>query len=283
MMTVHHSTKTSTGHELSESSYLDSHFEAMKPEYEAMIRSVGIKSGWNVLDAGCGGGSFLPLLAELVGSSGHISAYDLAPENVGMVDSLVENGQFPCSIETRVGNLTSLPYEDNRFDAVWCANITQYLTDDELSQMLAEFCRVVRPEGLVAVKEYDLALSLFSPFDPTMIWRLYDKTRHHIIQIRGTLRTFQLPTWLKQAGLTNVGFTSFLSERKAPLRPIEREFISTILQLHTQEAESVDLPEQDMVVWRELANFDSPSHILKHPDFYFREGHIVVVGQAPEN
>jgi ubiquinone/menaquinone biosynthesis C-methylase UbiE len=113
---------------------------------------VGIKSGWNVLDAGCGGGSFLPLLAELVGSGGHISTYDLAPENVGIVDSLVENGQFLCSIETRVGNLTSLPYEDNRFDAVWCANITQYLTDDELSQMLAEFCRVVRPEGLVAVQ-----------------------------------------------------------------------------------------------------------------------------------
>ena len=108
-MTDHDSTKTSTGHELSEGSYLDGHFEAMKPEYETMICSVGIKSGWRVLDAGCGSGSFLPLLAELVGSSGHISAYDLAPENVGMVDSLVENGQFPCSIETRVGNLTSLP------------------------------------------------------------------------------------------------------------------------------------------------------------------------------
>ena len=89
-----------------------------------MIRSVGIKSGWGVLDAGCGGGSFLPLLAELVGSSGHISAYDLAPENIEMVDSLVENRQFPCAIETRIGNLTSLPYEDNRFDAIWCANIT---------------------------------------------------------------------------------------------------------------------------------------------------------------
>jgi ubiquinone/menaquinone biosynthesis C-methylase UbiE len=282
-MADYHSTKTSTGHELSASSYLDSHFEAMKPEYEAMIRSVGIKSDWNVLDAGCGGGSFLPLLAELVGSGGHISAYDLAPENIEMVDSLVENRQFPCSIETRVGNLTSLPYEDNHFDGVWCANITQYLNDEELGKMFAEFRRVVRPEGVVAVKEYDLCFNLFSPFDPTMLWRLYDKARHHIPPMQGGLRTFQLPTWFKQAGLINVGFKSFLSERKAPLRPIEREFISTILQFHSQTAESVDLPEQDMVVWRELANFDSPDHILKHPDFYFRNGHIVVVGQAPEN
>lgn len=59
-MTDHQSTKTSTGHELSESSYLDSHFETMKPEYETMIRSVGIQSGWKVLDAGCGGGVSSP-------------------------------------------------------------------------------------------------------------------------------------------------------------------------------------------------------------------------------
>lgn len=282
-MTDRDSTKTSTGHELSEGSYLDSHFEAMKPEYEAMIRSVGIKSGWKVLDAGCGGGSFLPLLAELVGSTGHISAYDLAPENIERVDALVENRQFPCSIETRVGNLTSLPYEDNRFDVVWCANITQYLTDDELSKMLAEFRRVVRPGGFVAVKEYDLCFNLFTPFDPTMMWRFYDAVRHHIPPVQGGLRAFQLPTWLKQAGLVNVGFKSFLCERKAPLRPVEREFIGTILNVHAQAAESVDLPEQDMLAWRELGNFDLPDHILKHPDFYFREGSIVVVGQAPEN
>lgn len=282
-MTDHRSTKTSTGHELSESSYLDSHFEAMQPEYEAMIRSVGIKSGWSVLDAGCGGGSFLPLLAELVGSNGHISAVDLAPENIERVDALVENKQFPCSIETRVGNLTSLPYEDNRFDVVWCANITQYLTDDELGNMFAEFRRVVRPSGLVAVKEFDLTANLFSPFDQTMIWCLSDAARHRYPPMQGGLRTFQLPTWFKQAGLINVGFESFLSERKSPLRPIEREYISTIIQFLAQSAESFDLPEQDRVAWRELGNFDSPDHIQKHPDFYFREGHIVVVGQAPDH
>jgi arsenite methyltransferase len=47
-----------------------------------MIRSVGIKPGWRVLDAGCGGGSFLPLLAELVGKDGNVSALDPAPENI---------------------------------------------------------------------------------------------------------------------------------------------------------------------------------------------------------
>lgn len=66
-------------------------------------------------------------------------------------------------------------------------------------------------------------------------------------------------------------------------RPIERAFFRTALQVHAQAAEGLDLPEQDMKVWRELADLDSPNHILKQPDFYFREGHIVVIGQAPEN
>jgi hypothetical protein len=62
----HHSRTTSPGVDLSESSYFDAHFEAMQPEYETMICSIGIKQG-------CGGGSFLPLLTELVGEGGHIS------------------------------------------------------------------------------------------------------------------------------------------------------------------------------------------------------------------
>jgi hypothetical protein len=34
--------------------YLDLHFEACRPAYEAMLRSVGLQSGWRVIDAGCG-------------------------------------------------------------------------------------------------------------------------------------------------------------------------------------------------------------------------------------
>jgi 2-polyprenyl-3-methyl-5-hydroxy-6-metoxy-1,4-benzoquinol methylase len=63
-------TTTSTGHAQSSADWLDLHFEDCRPEYEAMLRSVGIAPGWRVLDAGCGGGAFLPLLAELVGPGG---------------------------------------------------------------------------------------------------------------------------------------------------------------------------------------------------------------------
>lgn len=276
-------TKTSTGHELSEGTYLDSHFEALRPEYEAMIRSVDLKPGWRVLDAGCGGGSFLPLLAELVGESGFISAIDLAPENIDQVNTLIENKPLVCPIETRVGNLAHLPYEDDHFDAVWCANITQYLTDEELDQTLAEFRRVVRPGGVVAIKEFDLTSYLFAPFDPTMHWRMNDVARLHIQNMQGSLRVFQLPTRLKQSKFMKVDFQSFLSERRQPLRPVEQTYFCSIFQLLSQAGEQFDLPEQDKNAWQAVGNFESADHVLKHPDFYWRENHIVVVGQVPES
>jgi hypothetical protein len=52
---------SSTGQTGTESSFLDAHFEACRPEYEAMLRSVRLQPRWRVLDAACGGGSHLPL------------------------------------------------------------------------------------------------------------------------------------------------------------------------------------------------------------------------------
>ena len=59
---------SSTGQALTASGWLDTHFEACRPEYEAMLDSVGIEPGWRVLDAGCGSGTYLPLLTKLEGA-----------------------------------------------------------------------------------------------------------------------------------------------------------------------------------------------------------------------
>ncbi len=71
---------------LSETGWLDTHFEACRPEYEAQLRAVGIQPGWRVLDAASGAGSFLPWLADIVGPGGQLAALDLTPENVTTVE-----------------------------------------------------------------------------------------------------------------------------------------------------------------------------------------------------
>jgi arsenite methyltransferase len=85
---------TSTGHAMSSASWIDAHYVACQCEYEAMISSVGLKSGWHVLDAGCGSGGFLPIMAELIGPNGKISAIDVAPEHVDAVRRRADANQY---------------------------------------------------------------------------------------------------------------------------------------------------------------------------------------------
>ena len=86
----------STGHALADAGWPDLHFEACRPEYEATVHSVGIQPGWRVLDAGSGSGSFLPVLADLVGSSGQLTVLDLTPENVTAVVSRFAESALAC-------------------------------------------------------------------------------------------------------------------------------------------------------------------------------------------
>jgi arsenite methyltransferase len=97
------------------------------------LRSVGIQQGWNVLDAGCGAGGFLPLMCELVGPAGIVTALDLSPENVARVDKHVHEGALPSNVKTCVGSMLSLPFEDASFDCIWSGNVMQYMTNAEVA------------------------------------------------------------------------------------------------------------------------------------------------------
>src|SRR5205823_5609053 len=133
---------------------------AARAEYETMAHFAGFQPGWSVLDAGAGGGSFLPILSELVAAEGCIEAVDIDPENVQVIQARAQSGEFACLVTAQVAALTSLPYDDNRFDAIWCANVFQYLADAEVAKAIEQFKRVVRPGGLIVVKDSDTSAML---------------------------------------------------------------------------------------------------------------------------
>jgi ubiquinone/menaquinone biosynthesis C-methylase UbiE len=267
---------TSTGHRLSNSAFIDAHYAVCKKSYEAMLRSVGIQSGWHILDAGCGSGSFLPLMAELVGPNGKIAAFDLAPENIARSDTIAQ--ELDTSITTQVGNLTDLPYGNNTFDAIWNANVTQYLTDDELKQMLKEFLRVLKPGGLVAIKEFDATMLQYYPLDRFVFWRRSEKLGH---DTRDVYAVLDLPRWVRDAGFVDVSQKTFLEEIRAPLPGNVHAFLAGALQFFAEEAETLNLSELDMQHWRRCRDPKAPDNPVNHRDFYYREGWTLVTGTSP--
>src|SRR5207253_598241 len=100
---------------------------------------------------------------------------------------------------------------------VWCANVLQYFSDAELAAILAEFRRVVRPGGLVAVKDDENAHWLVWPGEPAVYWRLFEALMQREdalgVQMRGGFRGRALRRWLERAGLFPVRQRTHLIER----------------------------------------------------------------------
>jgi len=274
---------SSTGQSFTGGDWLDAHFETARPEYEAQLRAVGIQPGWRVLDAACGSGSFLPWLAELVGPGGSLVALDLAPDNVALVEQRVAAWDLPCPVEARAGTVLALPYPDAAFDAAWFANTSQYLTDDELATALTELRRVVRPGGLVALKEVDGPLDRVLPAPPGLMLRsMLAAAAPGAGSPRGILRAATLPGWLRRAGLAGVWRRTTLIEHVAPLAPPARQYWQRLLATLAARLRSTDLPAADQEVW---ARFRDPAALeayLNDPDFCGYEGNILTVGTVPD-
>ncbi|MEZ4868579.1 MAG: class I SAM-dependent methyltransferase [Caldilineaceae bacterium] len=277
------STTSSTGHALAEANWLDIHFEVARVEYEAMLRDVGLQPGWHVLDAGCGGGSFLPLMSELVGPAGKITALDLAPENVAIVEQRAAANHFCCAVQAQQGSVTQLPFADNSLDAVWCANVVQYLTKAEFHQMAAEFFRVLHPGGILAIKEFDQTAMQLGPLDPEVIWH-WNQARRKYEQFLGGNHTLNFRKWLGEAGFTIGSHKTYIGEDQHPLSEKQRRLLRGALRLFAGFAEKLpDLSPAEKEIWRQrIADIDNPDHIIHEPDFYFRRAYVLIRTNVPE-
>lgn len=123
-----------------------------------------LKSGMNLLDCGCGPGSVTIDLAEIVapgevvGTEIEDSQVDIARENAWKRN--VSNIRF------EVANIYELPFEDEYFDAVYISAVMGNLKTPVRG--LREALRVLKPGGVIGVKEFDHGGDIIYPFDPSL-------------------------------------------------------------------------------------------------------------------
>ncbi|MFE7168829.1 methyltransferase domain-containing protein [Streptomyces sp. NPDC057616] len=272
---------TSTGLGFTHEEIVDAHFEACAPQYRTAFELAGIQPGWHVLDAGCGTGAFLPWLAEAVGPSGRTAAIDLAEENASLAAARMDAWRArhdTGEVEVRQGDILRLPYADATFDAVWCANTTQYLNDEELARALRELRRVVRPGGVVAVKDLDASLITVRPGDPFRFMDHFRRAAETPGYARQLLRTRDLWRWLAGAGLVSVRQQTMLIEHHAPLRPAVLRFYGLACARLAEQAVRMGCGE----AWRTLLDPDGETNPLRDPYGYVSEGNTVALGTVPE-
>ncbi|MBI5879557.1 MAG: methyltransferase domain-containing protein [Chloroflexi bacterium] len=272
----------STGHDLADSMWQDQHFNFAREPYEAMVRWVGIQPSGHVLDAGCGIGSYLPWFAELVGPTGRLSALDIAPENIVMVESRFNAKPLACPVEARAGSVLELPYPDATFDAVWSASVFQYQTEAQADQMLAEFKRVTTSGGLIAIKDFNWSGSYNSVVPFLIVNRHHEALcRSGNVEWNGIMRSPELPRILRSAGLTEVRQRFFAVEKRAPLNANDRAFCLSFFMWQATQSKSLPLTPDDQAYWRELSEGGRAAEKTDSPDFYQRNEYTLAVGRVP--
>jgi len=271
--------QSSTGQVMVDAAHLDIHYRVAQKEYDNCITNIGIQKGWRVLDAGSGNGVFIPHLIRLVGRRGSVVAYDLAPENVASIEAQKATDKTYSIVDTKSGSVTKLPFADNEFDAVWCANVTQYLTDFELRKALLEFQRVVRPGGLVAVKEFDLTIAQSHPVDMSLTWRLIQALlATGDTQIKRPVQAWQLSKWFRAAGMEVISRKTYLVEWVAPLEQFCKDYFAWDISTNANIALQLDIPVEDKIAWKKIRR--NVAKIVNDPDFCYREAFMVTVAQV---
>src|SRR6266540_6272412 len=130
-------------------------------ELRAMIAALPLQHGDRVLDMACGEGVYTCWLAERVGPNGRVHGVDISAAYLALARERAAATAQRDIMSFQTGNIDSLPFDDDTFDLVWCAQSMYTLTDSE--RALRELRRVTRQGGTVAIFENDTLHPLVLP------------------------------------------------------------------------------------------------------------------------
>ncbi len=117
-----------------------------------IVKEIGLKPGFQVLDFGCGPGSYIASVAELVGAQGKIYALDVNPAAIQMVKNLVKKRQL-TNVETVLSDCkTGLP--NDSIDVVLLFDAFHDLHNPD--EVLEELRRVLKPSGILSFNDHHL-------------------------------------------------------------------------------------------------------------------------------
>jgi len=117
-----------------------------------ILEEVEIKPRDHVLDYGCGPGSYISRLAELVGKDGRIYGLDFHPLAIQSVQRIASTKQL-TNVETICSDCkTGLP--DNSLDAVLLYDVFHKLSEQDA--VLEEMHRVLKPNGFLSFSDHHM-------------------------------------------------------------------------------------------------------------------------------
>jgi len=130
------------------------------PVGRRVLLQAGLKPGMIVADFGCGVGATTRMLAELVGSSGHVTGVDVSPVQLEQGRDLCRTAQI-ANVTFLEASAAATGLPRNFFDLVYCRFLLLHLVDP--AACLREMLEVLKPGGVLVVEDGDLTSAGSTP------------------------------------------------------------------------------------------------------------------------
>jgi ubiquinone/menaquinone biosynthesis C-methylase UbiE len=244
------------------------------------IRALDLPPGSRGLDAGCGIGHPALLLAEAVGSAGHVTGLDISSEFLLHAKEIVDKAGLSEQISFEEGDVNKLPFDDDSFDWVWSSDCVGYPTGELLPQ-LKELARVVTPGGSVAILAWSSQQML--PGYPLLEARLNATFSALIPCVKGKKpgsNFVRALGWFRKAGFEDSRAQTFAGNVYAPLSEDIRTALITFFKMLWGEPQQ-EVSQEDWSEYQRLCQPGSPDFILNLPDYYAFFTYSMFRGKVP--
>ena len=246
--------------------YLRAYQTAFRPELEAAVRRYDLPDGARVLDSPCGDGFYTDLFARHL-RSGTLVATDMSDACLARARAAVRPASPHLAVEFRAADAYRLPFDDDSFDFVWCAQ--SFISLDDPVRALRETGRVLKPGGRVAVLETDEYHYVLLPWPVGLELAVQRAVRDESRRRFGTggkyAQARRLRTAFLDAGLTPAGKRTVAADRTAPFGPAEREFLVRHFE-YLRGFVRMELTPREMSELERATDADDPDSLLNGPD-----------------
>ena len=243
-------------------------YPLMEPAVLTAIRDLHLPLGSSGLDAGCGIGLSVLLLADEVGPTGQVTGLDQSSELIREAEKIVNQEGLSDQVNFQEGDIHQLPFEDDAFDWAWSSCCVGYAPSIDPYKAMKEFFRVVKPGGTVAILAWSsekllpgyplLEASLNATVSGLAPFGAKGKPELHFMRALG---------WFRKAGLKNLSAQTFIGEVQAPLNKKMRQSLIALFQMRWENVES-ELSEDQVSSYQRICLPESGEFILDHPDYY---------------
>jgi SAM-dependent methyltransferase len=249
-----------------------------EPEIRLLIRSLELKPGMHILDAGCGTGEALTWLSSEVAPSGRVVGIDLAAAHLA-----VARMHASPTIQIHQADLFDAPLAPASFDLVWCVNTINHLANpvDGVNH-LAKF---LRRGGRLALGQSSLLPDMYFAWDARLervtneAVRSYYRDRYQLKE-QDLTGVRAIVGALHRANLRNICARTIVIERLAKMDGATESYLRDAIFRDTWgEHLKPYLSSEDHAELGRLCDPRHPQYALRRPDFHFLQSFTLAVAE----